>query len=93
MPAARYDLRISPQARRQLAEEISAAVAFAAHEFIRGPLLDNPHRVGKRLRAPLEGRFSARMGTYRITYLIDEDQGIVEVIAVVTRTDAYRTSP
>lgn len=86
----RYSLRISAQARRQLAEQIPASVAFAAHEFIRGPLLDNPRRVGKRLRAPLEGRFSARMGTYRITYLIDEDLGIVEVLAVVARADAYR---
>jgi hypothetical protein len=42
----RYDLTISPTARRQLAEVLTEAVAFAAYEFIVGPLLDNPHRVG-----------------------------------------------
>ena len=86
-----YALRVSAQARRQLAEQIPAAVAFAAHGFIRGPLLDNPRRVGKRLRAPLEAHFSARMGTYRVIYVIDEAQRTVEVVAVVTRADAYRT--
>jgi len=86
-----YALRISVRARRQLAEQMSAAVAFAAHELIRGPLLANPRRVGKRLRAPLEPHFSARMGTYRVIYRIDEAQHTVEVVAVVTRADAYRT--
>ncbi len=86
-----YALRISAQARRQLAEEVPAAVAFAAYEFIRGPLLDNPRRVGKRLKAPFEQRLSARMGTYRIIYDIDDDERLVNVVAVSARKDAYRT--
>ncbi len=44
----RYELLIAPTARRQLAEQLPESVAFAAYEFIVGPLLDNPHRVGKR---------------------------------------------
>nr|WP_232236321.1 hypothetical protein [Nocardia sp. BMG51109] len=36
----------------------------AAYEFMTGPLLDNPYRVGKRLLPPLDDRFSARRGTY-----------------------------
>jgi mRNA interferase RelE/StbE len=39
----RFQLIISPTARRQLAEVLPGAVAFAAHEFIADPLLDNPH--------------------------------------------------
>jgi mRNA-degrading endonuclease RelE of RelBE toxin-antitoxin system len=31
------------------------------------------------------------MGTYRVIYLIDDAQRTVEVVAVVTRADAYRT--
>jgi mRNA interferase RelE/StbE len=91
MSDERYALGISAQARRQLAEEIPAAVAFAAHEFIRGRLLDNPRRLGKPLRAPLEGHFSARMGTYRVIYVLDEEQHSVDVVAVVARSDAYRS--
>ena len=69
----RYTLRITPTARRQLAETLPEAVALAAYEFIVGPLLDNPHRVGKRLHAPLEDRHSARRGTYRVIYRIDDE--------------------
>jgi hypothetical protein len=44
--AHQYQLIICPTARRQLAKTLPEAVAFAAHEFIAGPLLDNPQRVG-----------------------------------------------
>ena len=47
----RFQLAITATARRPLAEQLPEAVAFAAHEFINGPLLANPHRVGKRLMA------------------------------------------
>ncbi len=53
MSNGRYELIVAPSARRQLSEELPEAVAFAAFEFIVGPLLDNPNRVGKRLRPPL----------------------------------------
>lgn len=52
----RYELVISPTARRQLTERLPESVAFAAYEFIVGPLLDNPQRVGKRLRPPIDDR-------------------------------------
>jgi mRNA interferase RelE/StbE len=87
---ARYELKISPTARRQLAEVLPESVAFAAYEFIIGPLLDNPQRVGKRLEPPLNDRYSARRGTYRILYRIDEAKRLVSVVAVVRRADAYR---
>ncbi len=58
--AARYTLIITPTARRQLAQHLPEAVAFAAHQSIVGALLDNPQRVRKRLHAPLDDRHSAR---------------------------------
>lgn len=61
----RYPPRITPTARRQLAESLPEAVALAVHEFVVGPLLDSPHRVVRRLHAPLEDRHSARRGTYK----------------------------
>ncbi|WP_431241057.1 type II toxin-antitoxin system RelE family toxin (plasmid) [Mycolicibacterium aichiense] len=57
-------------------------MAFAAYEFITGPLLDNPHRVGNRLRPPLEDRHSARRGTYRVIYRIDDERRQVTVLGV-----------
>jgi mRNA interferase RelE/StbE len=84
----RYRLVIAPTAR-QLAESLPEAVALAAHEFIVGPLLDNPHRVGKQLQPPLADRHSARRGTYRIIFRIDAEQRTVTVLAVVHRSDAY----
>lgn len=91
MTEARFELIVAPTARRQLAEQLPEAVAFAAFEFIVGPLLDNPHRVGKPLHAPLEGRHSARRGTYRVIYRIDEVDRRVLVLGVFARSDAYRS--
>jgi mRNA interferase RelE/StbE len=89
---ARYTLIITPTARRQLAQHLPEAVAFAAHEFIVGALLDNPQRVGKRLQAPLDDRHSARRGTYRDIYRIDDAERIVTVIDIAHRRDAYRVN-
>lgn len=85
-----YELVIAPTVRRQLTEQLPEPVAFAAYEFIVGPLLENPHRVGKRLRPPLEDRYSARRGTYRVIYRIDDTRRLVTVVGVVARADAYR---
>lgn len=86
-----FELIVSPTARRQLAEQLPEAVAFAAYEFIVGPLLENPHRVGKPLHAPLEGCHSARRGTYRVIYRIDVVGRQVLVLGVFARSDAYRS--
>jgi mRNA interferase RelE/StbE len=86
-----YLLAITPTARRQLTDHLPETVAAAAHEFIVGPLLDDPHRVGKRLRPPLGDRHSARHGTYRVVYRIDDDLRTVTVLDVAHRRDAYRT--
>lgn len=90
MTEQRYELIVAPTVRRQLAEALPEAVASAAYEFITGPLLGNPHRVGKRLRPPLEDRHSARRGTYRVIYRIDEERRRVTVVGVLSRADAYR---
>jgi len=88
--AQRYELVIAPTARRQLAEQLPESVAFAAYELIVGPLLGKPHRVGKRLRPPLDDRHSARRGTYRVLYRIEEERHRVTVVGVFARADAYR---
>jgi len=86
----RYELIIAPTAKKQLAEQLPESVAFAAYEFIIGPLLNNPHRVGTQLRPPLHDRYSARRGTYRVIYRIDDELQQVTVLGVFSRSDAYR---
>lgn len=86
----RYTLAITPTARRQLTQRLPETVAFAANEFIVGPLLDNPQRVGKRLHPPLDDRHSARCGTYRVIYRINEELRTVTVVDTAHRRDAYR---
>ncbi len=90
MIGRRYELIIAPTAKKQLAERLPETVPFAAYEFIIGPLLDNPYRVGKQLRPPLSDRYSARRGTYRVLYRVDDEHRRVTVVGVFSRADAYR---
>jgi mRNA interferase RelE/StbE len=84
-----YKLRLSWAARRALAETLPEQIAAAVWAFISGPLLDNPHRVGKALRYQLEGFHSARRGQYRVIYRIIEDEILVDVVKISHRGDAY----
>jgi mRNA interferase RelE/StbE len=86
-----YELRTTSAVRRALSETLPEAVAAAACEFITGPVLADPHRIGKRLVAPLDDRYSAQRGTYRVIYRIDDDAAVVTVVDVAHRRDAYRT--
>jgi mRNA interferase RelE/StbE len=86
-----YDLILSPAARRALTDGLSAAAAFAAWEFISGPLVVRRRAVGTPLRAPFEGMWRARRGEYRVRYRIDEDRHRVVVLDVDHRRDAYRS--
>ncbi len=89
---ARYQVVLSPGARRTLAERLPVAVAAAVLEFIAGPLAENPHRVGKPLGAELKGLFSARRGAYRVLYRIDDSALLVRVERIDHRADVYHTS-
>ena len=93
VPAERdsYELRTTSTVRRALSETLPEAVATAAYEFITGPLLADPHRIGKRLLPPMNDRFSARRGTYRVIYRIDDKNRVVTIVDVAHRPGAYRT--
>lgn len=86
-----YELRTTSTVRLALSESPPESVAAAAYEFITGPLLREPYRVGKRLLPPMDDRFSARRGTYRIIYWIDDKNQIVTVVGVDHRRDVCRT--
>jgi mRNA interferase RelE/StbE len=61
-----YELRTTSTVRRALSETLPEAVAAAAYEFVTGPLLADPYRIGERLLPPMDDRSSARRGTYRV---------------------------
>lgn len=88
---ARYELATAPPARRALADRLPAEIAAAAAEFITGPLLDNPRRVGKPLGDELMGIHSARLAReWRVLYEIDESRTLVIVLDIRHRSVAYR---
>ena len=86
-----YELRATSTVRRALSENLPEAVAAAACQFSTGPLLLDPHRIGKRLLPPMDDRFSARRGTYRVIYRIDDKARVVTVVDIAHRRDVYRT--
>jgi mRNA interferase RelE/StbE len=86
-----YTATLSGQARRNIRENLPLEVALAAMETIEGSIAVNPYRAGKPLDEPFDGFYSARRGTYRIVYRIDEAKHDVEIHSIRHRRDAYRT--
>jgi mRNA-degrading endonuclease RelE of RelBE toxin-antitoxin system len=80
---------VAGPARRSI-DRIPAKVAVAVLDFIVGPLVENPRRVGRPLHGNLIGLFSARVGSYRVVYEIDEEDRVVRVIYLDHRADVYR---
>lgn len=89
-PKPQYRLEMARPAARAVADELPPAVAAAVVEFVTGDLLKEPHRVGKPLRRELAGRWAARRGSYRLLYSIDDQAGVVTVLAAEHRRDVYR---
>lgn len=86
-----YELGMTRLARRGISGLLPDDVAAAAVEFITGPLLEAPYRVGRPLRDELAGFHSARLGTqWRVLYRIDESKRVVLVQDIQHRSTAYR---
>ena len=91
MTADPYELGMARPARRAISELLPQDVAAAAVEFITGPLLEMPYRIGKPLQGELAGFHSARLGTeWRVLYRIDESKHTVIVEDIQHRSTAYR---
>ena len=91
MSESSYELVVSRSAASAIGESLPEAVSAAVVEFITGALLDNPQRVGRALRNELAGIHSARRGTYRVLYRIDETERTVTVLRIDHRSDVYRS--
>jgi mRNA interferase RelE/StbE len=85
-----YEVRITPEGLRHL-NRLPEKIRDAARVALRGPISENPRRLGNALVGDLAGLFSARRGDYRIVYEIDEESKIVTVHRVQHRGTVYRS--
>ncbi len=85
----RNTVRISARAETDLLR-LPEKIGAACLEFIFGPMVEDPIRVGGPLRGQLTGLRSARRGSYRVIYAFDEEQGGIDVIHIDHRNDVYR---
>jgi mRNA-degrading endonuclease RelE of RelBE toxin-antitoxin system len=88
-PDSPYELRVTGPAQRQL-ERLPEGTAAAIVEFMLSALVDSPYRVGGRLQRELAGLHSARRGSYRVVYEIDDGQRAVVVLRIDYRSRVYR---
>lgn len=84
-----FTVEFAAPARRALTRDLPESVVAAVMKFITGPLRENPHRVGQRLRAPLDEMYAARRGDYRILYRILDGVLVIEVVSIKHRRDVY----
>ncbi len=88
--AAVYELVLTPPAVRAVQIKLPETVAAAVIEFLTGALIEHPRRVGKPLRGDLSGIHSARRGTYRVLYRINDERHEVVVVRIDHRQGVYR---
>jgi mRNA-degrading endonuclease RelE of RelBE toxin-antitoxin system len=85
-----WHLVVAPAAERTLGR-LTERVAAAIVEFVLGPLLDEPTRVGRPLQRELTGSWSARRGSYRVIHRLDDERHEVRVVRIEHRSDVYRS--
>lgn len=81
---------LARRARRELLDldwPLIDAIEEALAQLARDPL------AGHALRGRLRGLRSFRVGTYRILYVVSEDEKIVRVAAIRHRSMAYGSDP
>ncbi len=86
-----WDVQFAPSAIRGL-ERLPRRIAPAIVEFATVTLPTNPERMSKPLQGELEGLRSARRGDYRVLISLDESAGVLLVVRIAHRADAYRPS-
>jgi mRNA-degrading endonuclease RelE of RelBE toxin-antitoxin system len=86
---APWGLVVAGPAHRVI-DRLPDKIALAVLDYLVGPLLENPHRVGKPLQGNPAGHHFARVGAYRIVYEINQASRTVRVIYIDHRADIYR---
>ena len=85
---AEYAITFAKSARR---EPESLEMPVVARVFTRiEDLARNPRPRGVPETRGRQGLWRLRVGDYRVIYMIDDDRGLVDIVAVRHRKDAYR---
>ena len=84
-----WKLVVASGAERSL-NRLPAKIALAVVEFMIGPLVAAPRRVGHPIQRELTGMWSARRGAYRVIYEIDDDNHQASVLRIEHQADLYR---
>ena len=71
-------------------ERLPQKLAVAVVEYAYSRLSESPYRSGHSLGLELSGRYSARVGDYRILSRVDDDEHLVQVLTVEHRSNVYR---
>ena len=84
-----WTLVVAAPAERSLAR-LTEGTAAAIVEFMLGPLTEAPTVLGKPLQRELLGYWSARRGSCRVIYRLDDDEHAIVVVRIEHRSDVYR---
>lgn len=82
-----YAIKITAQARREL--KSIKKVYQEAISIVFEELRENPF-IGKPLARELIGKYSYKVGSYRIIYLIDKKEKLVLVLTAGHRSSIYK---
>lgn len=83
------ELRVDRRVRESL-ESVPEPMASAVAEFITGPLLENPGRLGAPLRRELSAYRSVRVGEMRVVCRVADEGRLVRVVRIERRRDTSR---
>ena len=84
-----YRVRISARAERDLLR-LPEKIGAACLDFIFGPLAEDPYRLGGALSGQLAGPRSARRGSYRIVYGVNDEVLYIDIVHIDHRGNVYR---
>jgi len=85
-----YKVILHAQAREFFGDADRQVARKLAHGFEILEQTPRHHPNIKPLSGPLIGQHRLRVGDYRIVYLIDDPAGVVHVLKIAHRSEAYR---
>lgn len=86
-----WKIEFDPAARREL-EKLDKSVSERILKFVhvRVAALDDPRRIGERLKGPLREFWKYRVGDYRLICSLENDRLVVLVLRIGHRREVYK---
>jgi len=81
-----YELHVAIKAKKDI--KLLSLLNKDALLLAFGEIKEDPY-CGKPLMRDLSGKFSYKIGVYRIIYIINEDDGVVEILSAGHRSIIY----